>query len=256
MIKAILLDLDDTLLFNDMRAFLPRYFGLLAQFAQAAGYGEYDMVRELLYCTREVIANTDPQVTNREVFWAAFQQRTGAPRSRTEALFDRFYAEQFPLLRSVTSPVPGAADVVRWCQARGWRVVVATNPLFPTTAIEQRLAWAGLPVAEMRFDLVTTFDNMHATKPQPAYYREILAAVGCRPEEALMVGDDWENDVVPASVLNLHAYWITSDATSPPDPDLIVGWGALAQLYDALRRGWLPGDHSLRPAPFSPPNEP
>lgn len=248
MIKAILLDLDDTLLYNDMRAFLPRYFGLLAEFARASGYAQYDMVQEMLICTRDVIANTDPRLTNRDVFWAAFQKRTELPQVETEALFNQFYAEQFRRLKPVTRPVPGAPELVRWSQAQGWRVVVATNPLFPTTAIEQRLAWAGLPVSEYSFDLVTTFDNMHATKPQPAYYVEILQHIDCAPDEALMVGDDWENDIVPASILNLHTYWIAPDAGTPPAPAVATGWGTLAQLYTALRQGWPQTNTDAQPA--------
>lgn len=256
MIKAILLDLDDTLLYNNMQDFLPRYFGLLAEFAAssalaaASTQGRLDMVQELLVCTREVMANNDPLLTNREVFWAAFSRRTGLSWERTEAFFARFYQERFGQLQAVTRPVPLAPELVQWCQGQGWGVVIATNPLFPPAAIEQRLAWAGLPVTAYQFDLVTTFDNMHATKPQAAYYQEIFSRMGCAPAEAIMVGDDWGNDIAPAAALGCHTYWITpDDAVLPPQPDVAAGYGTLGQLYTALRQGWLAAESA---EPFFP----
>ena len=244
MIKAILFDLDDTLLYNNMQDFLPRYFGLLAEYAAASSladssaHGHLDMVQELLICTRQVINNNDPHLTNRELFWAAFSRRTGLPRESTEAFFARFYQERFGQLQSVTRPVRLAPELVQWCQSQDWRVVIATNPLFPTEAVEQRLAWAGLPVTAYQFELVTTLDNMHATKPQVAYYEEILSRIGCAPDETIMVGDDWGNDIVPASTLGCHTYWITAGDAAPPQPDTATGYGTLAQLLPALRQGW------------------
>ncbi len=237
MLTAILLDLDDTLLANDMAHFLPRYFGLLT--TQAAEEGlTIDLVGELIHCTNAVIGNVDPRQSNREVFWELFARRTGLPRERVASFFDRFYTETFPRLEAVTTPDPAAPRLVRWCRQQGWRVVVATNPLFPTAAVEQRLAWAGLPVDRFAFDLVTTFDNMHAAKPQPAYYHEILRRIDASPTESLMVGDDWENDIVPAAGIGCATYWIARHREAPPQP-LTDGHGTLAQLLDRLQAGWL-----------------
>ena len=53
--------------------------------------------------------------------------------------------------------------------------------MFPHQAVEARLAWAGVPVTEYPYTLVTSYENMHAAKPHQAYYQEILAKIGCRP---------------------------------------------------------------------------
>lgn len=240
MLRAILLDLDDTLLRNDMEQFLPPYFRLLQAKALEEGLGE-ELLPQLMASTNHVLANTDTTRTNRDVFWEMFAQRTGWPMAETEAFFERFYAEEFPNLRSVTDPMPAAPELVRWCLNRGWRVVVATNPLFPTAAVEQRLDWAGLPVEAYAFDLVTTFDNMHATKPHLAYYNEILEAIDVPAEAALMVGDDWLNDIAPAVAAGCHAYWISRDGAAPPEPGVVSEYGTLARLYRLLQAGWLSG---------------
>jgi FMN phosphatase YigB (HAD superfamily) len=229
MLKAILFDLDDTLLGNDMDTFLAHYFKLLGHYARPL-LEEKAFIHYLLNATRTAIADVDPARSNQEVFWECFERLSGRPRSELEPFFGRFYEEVFPQLRSSTQQRPIAVDLVRSSMARGLAVVIATNPLFPASAIEQRLAWAGIPVTEFPYALVTSYENMHATKPQVAYYREILAA--------LMVGNDWDNDVVPAAEAGLFTYWVCAAEAAPPDSNLVTGYGSLAVLYSLLNAGW------------------
>ncbi len=243
MLQAVLFDLDDTLLGNDMDTFIPRYFALLGRYAERY-LPRKQFLQELMVCTQAMIANTDTAVTNRDVFWTAFQQRTGLDPAEMEAFFDVFYAEQFSQLADVATRQPDAPKLLRFCFARGLKVVIATNPMFPQRAIEQRLAWAGIPVSDFAYDLVTSYENMHATKPHPAYYSEILRQIEVEPAAALMVGDDWENDMVPAAAVGCATYWTPAIESPPPDAALITGCGSLAQLQNLLAAGW--PDHPAR----------
>lgn len=240
MLQTILFDLDDTLLSNKMDSFLPHYFKLLGQYA-AALLEKDQFMQEMLYATRVMMSNTDPTFTNREVFWKTFQQRTALDPVRVEPFFDQFYKEHFPALQAVTEPMPGAVPLVEWALAQGLQVVIATNPMFPRRAIEERLRWANLPVTHYPFALVTTYDDMHATKPNRAYYEEILNRVACEPENALMVGDDWENDMVPALALGMATFWIT-DGTKEGDTSRVMGVGSMGDLSQRLQAGWLRGN--------------
>ena len=125
--------------------------------------------------------------------------------------------QRFPKLRCLTRPVDGARELVDWSLDRGLRIVVATNPLFPRPAIDERIRWAGFDPGDGTFDLVTSADDMHATKASPAYYREILERVGATPGESLMVGDDWGWDVVQSGRAGIRAWWVASERTVPPD---------------------------------------
>lgn len=233
MLQAILFDLDDTLLGNNMDHFLPGYFALLGEYA-ARYFSPEKFIEELLVCTEGMVRNIDPSQSNREVFWGLFEQRTGLNANELEAFFDRFYREQFHQLRSRTQKRPFAVKLVDYCLRHNLDVVVATNPLFPRTAIEARLAWAGLPVAQYDFALVTTYENMHAAKPQPAYYAEILDKISCVPEQALMVGNDWQNDILPAHSLGIQTYWLSLDG-EPLPANLPVPYGrSLEDVYHFL----------------------
>ena len=238
MIKAVLFDLDDTLLGNDMDKFLPNYFALLGRHAERY-LAKERFLEELMTGTQAMIANTDTAVSNRDVFWQTFQQRTGLNPDEMEPFFEQFYRNAFPQLVTTTEKRPFAAPLVQACLDKGLKVVIATNPLFPAIAVEERLAWAGLPVTAFDYDLVTTYENMHAAKPHPAYYREILEKIDCAPETAVMIGDDWKNDIVPADNVGLHTYWITTDSQQQPGDVVLNGSGSLADLWQRVQNGWL-----------------
>ncbi|HFQ93135.1 MAG TPA: HAD family hydrolase [Anaerolineae bacterium] len=234
MLKAVLFDLDDTLLKTSTEAFLRRYFVTIGRYAAELMPPE-KLLAELQYCTRMTIENVDTAVTNHDVFWQCFSTRNNLDIAETEAFFDQFYRREFPKMQSLTHPVPGASAVVQACLDAGLKVVIATNPLFPAFAIEERLRWAGVPAEEYPFALVTTMDNMHASKPNLAYYREILDMIEVEADTAVMVGDDWKRDILPAHAVGMHTYWIAPDDVQPPNADIPCGHGSLAHFYDSLK---------------------
>ena len=194
-IRAILFDIDDTLLENNFDRFLEAYFALLIpHFAHLIAPDRF--VAALFAATQTMIARSDVSVTNQQAFMADFFQRVGLPAESLMPLFENFYANRFHELRSHTRPNAAARDTVQAAFAAGCDVVIATNPIFPETAIRQRLAWAD--VDGFPFKLITSYERMHAAKPNVSYYEEIAHCIGRKPEECVMVGDDWGNDIVPA----------------------------------------------------------
>lgn len=242
MIEAILFDLDDTLLENDIPKFLKSYLPLVAEHT-AELLDRKALMAELMVGTQAMIQNTDPGLTNSQVFWSVFSERTGVPEETMRPVVDDFYRQKFGELRPLTAQRPEARLIVRYCLAKDLKVVIATNPVFPRAAIEQRLDWAGISPAAFRYDLITVYEEMHFTKPHVAYYEEILGEIGVDADRAMMVGDDWENDIAPAGKLGLHTFWISSDGQRPPDgaarPD---GGGTLEAFYGRLSSGELLGD--------------
>jgi len=215
--RAILFDLDDTLLENSNERFLPAYFQALThKLGHLVSPDEF--VGHLIYATQRVIANTDPTRTNKDVFWADFLPAVGLPADELMPILQDFYTHDFPRLKRFTRCLPEAHQVVQEAFDRGYDVVIATNPLYPRQAILHRLEWAG--VADFRYALITSYENMHFAKPQLAYYREIAERIGRAPEECLMVGDDLENDIRPAAEAGMHTFWVTDD----PGEDQPADW--------------------------------
>jgi HAD superfamily hydrolase (TIGR01549 family) len=53
-------------------------------------------------------------------------------------------------------------------------------------------------------DLIATSDDWGVAKPDPAFFRQLLAATPGRPDEILYVGDRLDNDIRPAATLGLR----------------------------------------------------
>jgi FMN phosphatase YigB (HAD superfamily) len=234
MVKALLLDLDGTLLDNPMDTFVREYLQALGTFL-AGHIPPERLVPELLRATQAMAANDGKGPTNEELFASVFYPALGQERAALEPFIQRFYAEEFPRLRRFTRPVPEARPLVQWAFDARLQVAVATNPLFPRTAIEQRLEWAGVGVRDFPYALVTTYETMHASKVNPVYYREILDRLGQNPEDCLMVGDDWAWDILPATGLGLSAWWVAPPGMEPPHAvNRLLGSGSLGQLFERL----------------------
>ena len=85
-------------------------------------------------------------------------------------MFDEFYANEFGDAKQFCGYDPLAAEAISWLKARGLRVALVTNPLYPTVATEARIRWAGL--APEDFEFVTTYENIGWCKPNLDYYQD------------------------------------------------------------------------------------
>ena len=236
MFKAILLDLDDTLLNCSMDVFFPAYVSAFTRYVAHLIPPDV-FVPELMRATRAMDANDGTGATNEAAFAAVFYPGVGYEPDELAPFFERFYAEEFPKLQGLTQRRPEARSLVEWAFERGYQVAIATNPFFPRFPVEQRLEWAGVPVTDFDYALVTSYETMHATKAHPAYYLEILARMGRQPHECLMVGDHWDWDIVPPVSLGISAYWIASDGNVPPDDSvLLAGYGTLTDFWEWVRQ--------------------
>ncbi|MFY9427695.1 MAG: HAD family hydrolase [bacterium] len=190
--KALLFDLDGTLLDLDMETFLPAYFqALTRRFGQLVDPQQF--VDHLVASTAVMMASKDPEKTNEEVFMADFIPRLGLSREVLLPLLDDFYRNDFPALAGEARRKPLAREIIQYAFARGFAVVIATNPVFPKMAISHRLRWAG--VEDFPYKLITTYEIMHFCKPHREYYAEILDRLGLKAEECLMIGNDAQEDL-------------------------------------------------------------
>lgn len=93
---------------------------------------------------------------------------------------------------------PAARQVVEMLKNRGYRLILATAPVFPRRAIVQRLTWAGL--REEDFSHITSYENACYHKGDVGYYYELMRTCQLAPEECLMVGNSVKEDLVALQV--------------------------------------------------------
>ena len=215
----LLFDLDDTLLKNNFDEFLPHYLDAFSKTVASVVEPEL-FVRTLLAATEEMFNNRQPDCTLREVFEASFFPPLGIEKERFFPFAEEFYSNIFPNLKRLTEPKPEAVKLVNQALERGYSISISTNPLFPISAIEQRLDWANLPPSKYRYELISSYEEFHFVKPNPTYFAEFLARIGWPTGPVIAVGDDLERDIRAARRLGLATYWVNphSEGTGVDNP--------------------------------------
>lgn len=225
MIRALLLDLDNTLLKSDLDRFISTYLDLLANHFRGTGPKDH-FIALMMAATREMVDDLDPTRTLKETFDRAFYPGLGLEETDLREETARFYEEVYPQLSELTEPAPGAMDLIQEATDEGLELVIATNPLFPMRAIEHRLQWAGVNPGHPGIRLITGYEGMHFAKPHGEYYAEVLGMLGIHPSEAAMVGDDMEGDILPADLLGMATLYRPGGQGAQPSSHLagIVEW--------------------------------
>ncbi len=232
-IKMVLFDLDGTLLPMDQDEFVKCYFGALCKKLAPYGYEPSGLVDTIWRGTAAMVKNTGEKV-NRERFWDVFTQVYGEDSRSDEARLDDFYENDFDIqVRESCGYDPEAAAAVEQIKSMGYRVALATNPIFPTCATESRIKWAGL--RRDMFELVTTYDNSKYCKPNLDYYRDITEKLGVSGEECLMVGNDVGEDMI-AQALGMKVFLMTEYMINKKNVDISAyPRGGFSELIEYVR---------------------
>lgn len=243
MLRALLFDLDNTLLLEDEatdRALLAA--AALAQsrlrvdapsLARAAARAADELFRSATtFAYADAIG-----VSGGEALWGAFAGdhpglralRDAVPRFRLEVWraalgavgvstdaagpLARDLAEAFVRARTAEQlEDPAAGEVLEILAAR-YRLALVTNGA-PDV---QRAKLEGTMLTRW-FAAVVISGDLGVGKPDPAPVRAALAALEVRPAEAVMVGDSLERDVAAARAAGVYAVWLDRGSLDPSGP--------------------------------------
>ena len=198
-------DLDGTLLPMDQERFVRAYFGLLSRTMAPFGYAPDRLLKAVTDGIQAMVEN-DGGATNEAAFWRVFCAAFGERAREDMPRFEAFYQNEFQQARAACGFDPRAAQTVRTLRTMGYRVALATNPLFPRVATHSRIRWAGMEPQD--FELVTTYEDSCFCKPDLRYYEEILGKLQVQPGECLMVGNDVDEDMI-AEKLGMRVFLLT-----------------------------------------------
>lgn len=238
-IKAVLFDLDGTLLPMDQDKFTKGYFELLARKLAPLGYDGKELVAAVWSGMAGMVKN-DGRESNESAFWREFSGALGERAMGDKPVVEEFYKNEFEGAKVFCGFDPQAAKCVQTVKAMGLRTALASNPVFPRAAMEARIRWAGLAPEE--FELITSYETIGACKPNPAYYTEIARRLGLEPQECLMVGNDVEEDMEAAQAAGMAVFLLTNDLINAKRRDISVYprgsfQRALGYINDELGRG-------------------
>ena len=190
-IKAVLFDLDATLLQMDQDKFLKAYFGGVVKRVSQNGYDPQTFLKFFYAGIKDMVANNGEH-TNEYVFWKRMKDGYGDGVRELEAIFDKFYNEEFDTYKDICEYTEKSRKVVLKVKKMGYIAALATSPLYPVVATKKRISWAGLTPEDFAF--ITTYENSSYAKPNPEYFKFVAESIGCKPCECLMVGNDTSDD--------------------------------------------------------------
>jgi HAD superfamily hydrolase (TIGR01549 family) len=235
---VFLFDLDGTLLTIETEEFLKHYFGALSSEFKDLFEEQSDFINLLMASTQKMIKN-DGSSSNQQVFMEDFMKKIDIDKqSEAEQIkerFDQFYQNKFEALGKyfeIDRETP--LEIIKHLKKEGKKLVLATNPLFPKEAVEKRLSWTGIDPAD--FELLTHYENMSYSKPNPNYYQEILEKISADPENCLMIGNDLKEDAA-ASELGIKTIIIEDKLVKRKGSDYPIEWrGSLKEFRDLIKK--------------------
>ena len=230
MIDTLLFDLDGTLLQFSQNAFIGAYFAELKKALTKIGL-DADLAVQAVWAGTKAMIQNDGSQLNTQRFWQGFAEFMGLAEERlreVEAACDSFYTNEFNIVKSIVAPTDIPKRLVRAMAAKGFVIVLATNPLFPLCAVESRLNWAGLLPQDFRH--ITHYANSTFCKPNPEYYREVFAAIGKAPQQCMMIGNNPVEDMC-AGALGAETFLVTDCLENEAGVDISeFRQGTLAEL--------------------------
>lgn len=235
-IKMVLFDLDGTLLPMEQETFTKAYFKSLAEKLVPLGLEPQELIQAIWTGIGAMVRNDNSKL-NEEVFWSSFQACFVGKQVPERTMLEDYYRVEFQKVADVCGFHPAARQTLELLRDRGYRTVLATNPIFPAIATESRVRWAGLDPS--MFELITTYENSGYCKPNPQYYADILEKMGCTAEECLMVGNDVEEDMI-ARTLGMQVFLLTDCLINKKNVDISVyphgGFEELNKLINSLNQ--------------------
>jgi putative hydrolase of the HAD superfamily len=105
--------------------------------------------------------------------------------------------------------IDGIGEVLRSLRPH-WTIVLATN----AEDSEEHEIWSALARAALDelIDQVYCFRAVGHRKSSPEYFQHVLADLGINPDDAVMVGDDLEADVLSANRSGIRAIWFRENS--------------------------------------------
>ncbi len=147
-------------------------------------------------------------------------------------MFFEFYRTDYAHIGDGYVPDEDMRKLVHLLEAKGYQLIVATNPLVPQIANQQRVLWSG--TGDVNWLEITSFENYSSAKPNVRFYQEICERFHLEPKECLMVGNSIRDDGA-AQELGMEFYLILNEDSAEAVQDYRGRKGSRKDLLELVR---------------------
>ena len=126
--------------------------------------------------------------------------------------------------------VPGVPELLHALRGRVKIGVVTNGP-----SARQRDKLARFDIDPGQLDALAISEEVGTTKPDPAIFQYALTSLGVTPRRATMVGDSWENDILPAVRNGLSGVWLNRYRRTCPEQGVAVEIRGLVPVAATLK---------------------
>lgn len=189
--SALLVDLDGTLVHFDTERFVHEYLSRVVRHFHVLPDASR-VPNWILQGTQLMLSNKGTK-TNKEIFVDYFSAKSGLRPEQIWKIFLHFYEHDFRSIGEMTVPNTDMVNLMQNAHAKGFRIVIATQPVFPELAVKIRLGWAG--ASQLQFEFITHIENSKACKPSEIYFNDVLQKLNVQASRCLMIGNDPQADL-------------------------------------------------------------
>ncbi len=136
------------------------------------------------------------------------------------------YRSSYQVSRRAT---PGARELLIGLRDRGFKTGIVTNNL-----VEEQMDKLRHCQLFDLLDSITISEEAGFAKPDVRIFNMALQRLECKPEETIIIGDSWENDILGARAAGIRGIWYNCYLTKAPD-DSVPEIGSLEDFESVLR---------------------
>ncbi len=223
--RLVLFDMDDTIFDHSMTcraaiARLRREHPYLRRRSLTELWGDYLGLQNTTH-PDGVIGRRSPDGARTER-WERLARSCGASLSVEEsAALSRTYRDRYQALRR---PIDGAPQLLARLHRRTRIGIVSNNELAEQ---EEKIRFLGIGAC---VDVLVVSAELGIAKPDPRIFRAALDRAGVGADDAVMIGDSWENDVVGARGVGMRTVWFNRFRLPRPDALPVAELGSFRPL--------------------------
>lgn len=227
MYQTILIDLDDTLWAtqqNNKEAIHQLYL----EEGWADGYASFDQFWEIYWPSNEALWHQyrHGEISKYELTIERFRRPLIAVKAFTEEEILKINSRFLHLSSHKKGLVDGAIELLKYLQSL-YKVVVVSNGF--SEVQHRKMSVSGLAPY---IDATVLSEEVGISKPYKGIFDRALSLSHTRREEAIMIGDSWDADILGAQNAKLPSIWFNPSETPQADTQLRYPVYQVGRLMD------------------------